>query len=333
MEWKGKNIALTGATGFIGAWLANSLLDEGANITLLMRKNSPRGLIRFKGRENSIKVLYGDVRDPDAMKGLVNGQDALFHLAAITQVLYSKTHPVDTFNIDANGTLNILEALRKSARPPFLLFVSTDKVYGEPKYVPIDEDCPVSSKSPYDAAKLAADRLVNSYNISYGLKSSIVRMSNIIGGGDANILRAVPDFILNVLSNKAPVIRGNGKHIRDYLYVKDAVAGIKLVAEKQNKSNGEVFNLGTGKPTSVIQLANMVIAIADRPKKIKPILLKGDTLGEIDKQYISSGKIRRVLGWKPAYTLKEALKETLEWYDANPEWISVVERVNKYYSV
>ena len=118
----------------------------------------------------------------------------------------------------------------------------------------------------------AADRLVNSYLISYGLKGTIMRPSNVIGGRDANIWRAVPDFALSIINNRPPTIRGNGKHIRDYTYVSDTVAAIRLAAENQNKSNGEVFNIGTGKPTSVLELAKLLIDVSSK-KSLKPIVM------------------------------------------------------------
>ena len=333
MEWKGKKVAVTGATGFIGSWLTDALAENGADITVLIRKDSPRGQSVLGSATSKVKVIYGDIREREPVQKLVNGSDIIFHLAAITQVIYSKTHPVETFEIDANGTLNVLEAIRESKADPFLVFQSTDKVYGEPEHVPISEDCRLSSKSPYDAAKMAADRLVNSYFVSYGLRGAITRPSNVIGGKDANILRVVPDFVLSVLKNKSPIIRGNGKHIRDYTYVKDTVAALKLIGEKQERSNGEIFNLGTGIPTSVLEIADLVIELSGSKNKLKPVLLNKSTPGEIDKQYLSSKKIKKVLGWEPKFSLREGLKETLEWYRENPKWQRVVERVNKYYGV
>lgn len=333
MNWKYKKVAITGATGFIGSWLTEDLVTRGAEVTILVRKDSPRG-IRVLGKyADKVKIIYGDVREYDTIRSFVSDKDYIFHLAAITQVLYSTTHPVDTFNIDANGTLNILEAIRASSSQPFLIFQSTDKVYGEPNYVPIDERCGLSSKSPYDASKIAADRLVNSYFTSYGLKGTILRPSNVIGGRDANIWRAVPDFVLSIINNKPPTIRGNGKHIRDYTYVSDTVAAIRLAAEKQTKSNGEVFNIGTGKPTSVLDLSNLLIEVSGMKRKMKPVLMNKNTPSEIYKQYLTSAKARKLLGWVPKVSLKEGLKKTFEWYIQNPWWLSVIKDVEKYYSI
>ena len=332
MYWNGKTIAITGATGFVGSWLAESLVKSGADVTILVRKDSPRGLDVIKNIRDKIKVIYGDIRDYAAVKKLIKNKQAVFHLAAITQVIYSKTHPVETFNIDANGTLNVLEAIRKTNDQSFLMFQSTDKVYGEPKYVPIDENCDLSSKSPYDAAKIAADRMVNAYFTSYGLNGTILRPSNIIGGRDANIWRVAPDFILSILRGKPPVIRGNGKHIRDYTYVEDVVEAIKLVVEKQNLSNGEVFNVGTGRPTSVLDLANLIIKIGGYKNKIKPKILCEETKGEIDKQFINPNKLQR-LGWTPTFNLESGLRETMNWYKENRDWTNIVKRVEKFYSV
>lgn len=333
MSWKDKKVAITGATGFIGSWLTEDLVNKGAEVTILVKKDSPRG-VRVLGKySDKVNVIYGDVREYDTMKAFVSDKDYIFHLAAITQVLYSAANPVATFNIDANGTLNILEAIRSSKSSPFLVFQSTDKVYGEPSYVPIDERCGLSSKSPYDASKIAADRLVNSYFTSYGLKGTILRPSNVIGGRDANIWRAVPDFVLSIINNKPPKIRGNGKHIRDYTYVSDTVAAIRLAAEKQARSNGEVFNIGTGKPTSVLELAKTLIKVSGMEKTMKPIILDKNTPSEIYRQYLASAKAKRLLGWVPKVSLKEGLKKTLGWYRQNLWWTSVIKDVEKYYSI
>ncbi len=331
--WEGRKVSITGANGFIGSWLTETLSEKGAYLTILIKKDSPIGTDSIKHLMGKVKIVYGNIKDSSSVEKLVKDKEFVFHLAAVTQVIYAKNNPREAFEVNANGTLNVLEALRKNKENAFLVFASTDKVYGEPKQLPITEDHPLLSKSPYDAAKLAADRLVHSYHLTYGINSGIVRWSNTIGGRDSNFLRVVPDFINSVIKQTPPTIRGNGKHIRDYMYVLDSVNGIMSIGEKSNVSNGDVFNIGTEKPTSVLELANLIIKLMGKEGKMRPVVLNKDTSGEIDKQYLSSKKAVEKLGWKPAYNLEQSLKETIKWYKSNPKWSEVMERVKNYYKL
>jgi CDP-glucose 4,6-dehydratase len=244
--------------------------------------------------------------------------------------LDSINDPKESVEVNVGGTLNVIEAVRKNDSIEFLVYASTDKVYGEPKYLPIDEDHPLSAVSPYDASKLGGDLLLTSYQATYGLASSTTRWSNTIGGRDANLLRAAPDFITSILHGKAPTIRGNGTHIRDYMYVEDAISGIVKVAENQSISKGRVYNLGTETPTSVIEIANIIIKKMGYSDKMKPVILGNETKGEITKQYLSSKRARKELRWSPAYSLEESIEKTIDWYRQNHQWYEVMQRVASY---
>jgi len=331
--WNDKRVLVTGATGFIGSWLVERLSNLGATITVFIKENDPIDLASLVEVKDKVKIFYGDIRESDTVYQALNNQEIIFHLAAITQVLYAIKNPAETVAVDVNGTLNILEAIRNNDIDPFLVFASTDKVYGEPKYLPIDEEHVLLAKSPYDASKLAADRLVSSYFNTYGIKSSIVRWSNTYGGRDSNILRAVPDFIMSILNNKPPIIRGNGKHIRDYMYVDDAISGILLIAEKQAKSNGEAFNIGTERPTSVLDLAKLITKLMKLEVKTSPIILNKPLYGEIEVQYLSYKKAYQVLGWEPKINLEDGLKDTIEWYKNNRHWLNVINKVSNFYGI
>lgn len=328
--FSGKRIAITGANGFVGSWLTEALVGKGADVAILMEKNEVVGKRSIKQIEDKLSIIYGDIRDEGSVRKLVEDREIVFHLAAVTQVMYAKDHPVETFDINATGTLKLLEAIRASKSVPFLLYMSTDKVYGEPKYLPIDEAHPLQGKSPYDASKLAADVLVHSYYMTYGMRSSTVRCSNIIGGRDANFLRIVPDIAASIIKKEQPQIRGNGMHVRDYMYISDAVDALMLVAKEQKTTAGDVFNIGTERPTSVIDITNMIIKIAGKAA-LKPKILNMDTTGEIDKQYLSSKKAREKLGWKPKYALEKGLKESVDWYMKNLWWQEVMDDNRAYY--
>ena len=331
-DWKEKRVLVTGATGFIGSWLTESLLDKGASVSVLVKKDDPLGLGGISSIKDKLKIIYCDIRDREKIQKKVYGQEVIFHLAAITQVLFSIKNPQDTYDVNVNGTLNILESARKSTIECFV-FASTDKVYGEPRYLPIDESHPLSSKSPYDASKIAADQLVSSYALTYGLPTSTARWSNTIGGRDCNILRAVPDFITSILYKKQLTIRGDGKHVRDYMYVKDAVAAIISLVENRDVANREAFNFGTERPTSVHELANLIIKLMGMERKIHPSILSKNVDAEIREQYLSSKKAREKLRWSPKFRLEDGLKKTIEWYKENPSWYDLMQKVAKYYNL
>lgn len=331
--WEGKKVAVTGGNGFIGSWLTERLVSLGADLTLLIRKDSPRGTEPIKDIIEGVKIVRGDVRSKQDVKNILNENQFVFHLAAITQVLYSNAHPEEAYTTNAIGTLNVLEAIRASPMEHFLIFMSSDKVYGEPRILPIKEEDCLAAKSPYDASKVSADRLAASYFTTYGVKGAIMRPSNTIGGRDANYLRIVPDFAYSILNNKPPVIRGNGTNVRDYTYVQDTVSGLLLAGEKNNVSNGEVFNIGTGKHTSVINLANAMIRLIKGEGALSPVIMNQGSAGEIDRQYLSNSKAKKLLGWEPAHELEEALRESIVWYMTNPSWVNVVERVKERYSI
>ena len=329
--WQDKRILVTGATGFIGSWLTEELVRRNSMVTIFVRKEDPLGTDAVAHLLDKIKIIYGDIKDIDSIKNAVINQDIIFHLAAYSQVINSLINPIEAMGVNATGTLNLLESIRKSKSDPIFIFSSTDKVYGEPKYLPIDEKHPLNAKSPYDASKLAADRLTFSYHIAYDIKAIISRWSNVIGGRDANYLRALPDFIITMLKNKPPAIRGNGKHIRDYMYVTDAINGVLLLAEKNSQVKGEAFNFGTERPTSVIDLANLVIKYMNFGNKLEPVILNKSTPGEISGQYLTAKKAVNELKWKPHVDLESGIKLTIEWYRKNSWWLDVIERVKHYY--
>ncbi|MCJ7816581.1 MAG: GDP-mannose 4,6-dehydratase [Candidatus Aenigmarchaeota archaeon] len=329
MNWKGTNVLVTGATGFLGSWLTERLAGEGANVSVLVENECTRKVC-IKHLLGKLDVVTGDVRDPETVRKMMGDKDVIFHLAAVTQVIYAIRNPVETFDVNLKGTLNILECLRKNDHP-FLVYMSTDKVYGEPSRLPIEADDPLSAKSPYDASKLAADRACYSYHKTYGTKLSIVRSSNIYGGREANELRAVPDFVRSLIRSQPPVIRGSGRHERDFVYVGDVVNGLVSVAENSGKTNGEAFVFGTGRPVSVYDLAK--IAIKASGLKLEPEVLGKPTPGEIDRQYISYKKAREFFGWQPKVRLEDGLALTLKWYRQNP-WIEdVIKATSERYKI
>ncbi len=324
--WSDRRVLITGATGFIGSWLTEDLISKGASVSVFVRKDS-FGTDAVKHLESKLKIFYGDITQKDTITPAISDQEIIFHLAAYSQVLHSIENPSEAFLVNATGTLNLLEEVRKNNSNSIFVFASTDKVYGEPKHLPIDELHTLSAKSPYDASKLAADRLTYSYYTSYGMNCTISRWSNTIGGRDANILRAVPDFVTSLLNNKPPTIRRTGEDVRDYMYVTDAIHGIELLAEEINLTKGQAFNLGTEKPMKLIELCKLILKTMGLGNKFQPTILGKQIPGEIDKQYLSAKKSREVTKWNPEVTLEEGIKKSIEWYSQNRWWEEVMKRV------
>jgi nucleoside-diphosphate-sugar epimerase len=158
-----------------------------------------------------------------------------------------------------------------------------------------------------------------------------MRWSNTIGGRDSNILRVAPDFTVSILNKKHPVIRGYGQHIRDFMFIEDTVNAAITVAEKQKITNGEAFNFGTGKPTKVLDLAELMIKLTGNENILKPIILNNPSVGEIDRQYLSFSKAKEKLGWEPKFNLEESVRNTIQWYSDNKWWFEVIERVSNFY--
>jgi len=270
----------------------------------------------IRGFEDEVDVVTGDVRDQNVINRITAEKDIIFHLAAITQVAASFTDPPETFSVNFQGTVALLEAMRKLDQRQALILASTDKVYGDSSTLPITEENQLIGKSPYDASKIASERAAFAYYKTYGLSVVISRSSNVYGGRDMNFLRAIPNFVSSVITEREITIRGSGKHIRDYMYIDDAVESFLRMATNIDRIKGEVFNFGTGRATSVTELASLICGLAGASRYN---ILGRETTGEIDAQYLDYTKAQRELEWQPNVELEEGLSRTLDWYKANTE--------------
>jgi len=320
MDWKDKNVLITGITGFVGTWLAKDLVEKGATVVGFIRDEIPNMPLRTMGIYSKLGAApNGDVISFNSVKRVFNEYeiDTCFHLAAQTIVGVAKRSPVITFDVNIKGTWNILEAARTSEKLKRLVIASTDKVYGEPIKLPITEDHPLLAAYPYDASKACVERLAKTYFVTYGLPVTITRCCNIFGGGDLNFSRIIPGTIKSIILNQNPIIRSDGTPVRDFIYVKDAARAYVMLAESMGKAgvNGEAFNFGSNAPINMLDLVKKIIEVSGRTQ------LKPDVQGtrkpdaEIDRQYLSSEKAKRMLGWQPQFNLESSLKETIKWYE------------------
>lgn len=308
-------VMVTGADGFIGSHLTEELVKKGEKVKAFCYYNSfgKWGWIDTLDPhiKNEIEVFMGDIRDPYGVRTAMQGQDIVYHLAALIAIPFSYHSPDSYVDTNIKGTLNVLNAARDVGTKR-LLVTSTSEVYGTAQYVPIDEKHPFQGQSPYSATKIGADRLAESFYRSFNLPVTIVRPFNTYGPRQSG--RAViPTIITQLLSGAKEIRLGSLTPTRDFNYVKDTAAGFMAIAAC-DKAVGEEINIATGREISIGDLANELI------RQISPdakIVCESERLrpekSEVNRLLGCAGKLRAMTGWAPAYTFEQGLAETTEW--------------------
>jgi NAD dependent epimerase/dehydratase len=312
-KWN-KTVLVTGAGGFVGSHLTEHLVDLRANVKAFVRYNSRNdwGMLELlpKGTLNQIEVIMGDLRDADAVRHAAKDVDIIFHLGSLIAIPYSYIHPRETIETNIIGTLNVLTAAKENDIEK-IVHTSTSEVYGTARYVPIDENHPLQGQSPYSASKIGADKIAESFYMSFGLPVAIIRPFNTYGPMQS--ARAVIPTIITQALTSEKIFLGSLHPTRDYTYVKDVVEGFIKVAESP-KSVGEVINIGSNSEISIGNLANKIISltgknaeiITDSPR-IRP------PKSEVERLWCDNTKAKKILKWKPKTPLEEGLKRTIEW--------------------
>ncbi len=310
-----KKVLVTGADGFIGSHLTESLLEKGYEVKAFAYYNSFNtwGWLDSLPKEmlNEIEVFTGDIRDPNGVREAMKGVEGVFHLAALIAIPFSYHSPDSYVDTNIKGTLNVLQAARDLATERVLV-TSTSEVYGTTRYVPIDENHPYQGQSPYSATKIGADRLAESFYRSFGLPVSIVRPFNTFGPRQS--ARAViPTIISQLLAGKEEIQLGSLTPTRDFNYVKDTAAGFIAIAESE-KTIGEEINIATQQEISIGELAREIISqinpsarIVCDEQRLRP------EKSEVNRLLGSNEKIGRLTGWKQQYTFAEGIAETIAW--------------------
>ena len=305
---KDRRVLVTGGAGFVGSNLVARLIAEGARVTVLddlftgRRENLPASGFEF---------VHGSVCDPAIVEEMVGRNDIVFHLAA-RNIVVSTRNPREDFETNIGGTLNVLLAAR-AAGTERVVYTSSTSVYGNPRYLPINEDDHLSALTPYAVSKLAGENYCMAFYESYGLATTAVRYSNIFGPGQdaANpYCGVVAKFIEALLAGRAPMVHGDGDQTRDFTFVADAV-GATVLAATSDRAVGEVFNVGTGIETRVNQLAEILIRITG--VKVEPEHIDRRDVDNIRRRVVNIEKTRRALRWVPEVTLEQGLRRTLEW--------------------
>jgi NAD dependent epimerase/dehydratase len=316
LELSGKKILITGADGFIGSHLVESLLEKECHVKAFVFYNSFNswGWLDTLSKETlkSIEVVTGDIRDSNGIRNEVKGVDIIFHLAALIAIPFSYHSPDSYIDTNIKGTLNVLQASRdyNSER---VIITSTSEVYGTAKYVPIDEKHPFQGQSPYSASKIGADKIAESFCRSFEVPVVIARPFNTYGPRQS--ARAViPTIVMQLLNDKKDIQLGSLSPTRDLNYVSDICNGLIALAESDEAIGREV-NIGSGTEISIDELANLIIDIMEvdasvisDENRVRP------ENSEVERLVCNSGLLHQLTGWKPEITIKEGLVKTIEWF-------------------
>ena len=309
-------ILVTGADGFIGSHLTEELIKQGYEVRAFVFYNSFNswGWIDSFPEEikNKIEIFAGDIRDPNGIRVAMESCDTVFHLAALIGIPFSYHSPDSYVDTNIKGTLNILQAA-KLLNTKRVLVTSTSEVYGTAQYVPIDEKHPFQGQSPYSATKIGADRIAESFFRSFELPVTIVRPFNTYGPRQS--ARAViPTIISQLLNGIEEIILGDLTPIRDFVFVKDTVNGFIEIAKSQ-KTIGEEINIATQSEISIGDLAQNIINIINPQAKIicdKQRIRPEKS--EVKRLCGSNEKLKKLTNWQQVYSLKDGLKETIDWF-------------------
>jgi UDP-glucose 4-epimerase len=308
MTLQDRRVLVTGGAGFVGSNLTRRLIEAGARVTVLddlftgRRENLP---------DQGFTFVQGSVCDPPLVEHLVAGADVVFHCAA-RNIVVSTKDPRQDYETNIGGTLNVLLAAR-AAGTGRVVYTSSTSVYGNPRYLPINEDDHLSLLTPYAVSKLAGENYCIAFYESYGLPTTAVRYSNIFGPGQdpANpYCGVVAKFADALFAGNPPVIHGDGNQTRDFTYIDDAVTAT-ILAATSDRALGEVFNVGTGMETRVNELAALLIKLIGVP--VTPQHSDRRDVDNIRRRVVNIEKTRRALRWVPEITLEEGLRRTVEW--------------------
>lgn len=316
MSYKEKKVLVTGADGFIGSYLVEKLIEEGADVKAFVFYNSFNswGWLEnlSKSKLEKVEIFSGDIRDPNGVRTAMEGCEIVFHLAALIAIPYSYHSPDSYVDTNVKGTLNIVQAAR-ILKVKRVLVTSTSEVYGTAKYVPIDENHPRQPQSPYSASKIGADSIAESFYRSFDLPLTIVRPFNTYGPRQS--ARAIiPTIITQLLAGQTKIKLGDLSPTRDLLYVKDTVNGFLEIA-KSSSLIGHDCNIATNSEISMKNLAEEIIKqINPNARVVIDKLRLRPQKSEVFRLFGSNNKILKNTNWELKYTFSQGIKETIEWF-------------------
>lgn len=308
---KGKNILVTGGTGFVGSHMVKALLAQHARVFVPFRSLDPHSYFVTEKLSRKAVLIMCDIKDKDRVFDIVSKYsiDYIFHLAAQAIVTTAYDNPVETIESNVMGTTHILEAARRFSHVKGVIVASSDKAYGKSRKPYVETD-PLKGDHPYEVSKSATDLITQAYAKTYRLPVVVTRFGNIYGEGDLNFSRIIPGIMKSIITKEKLVLRSNGTHVRDYVYVGDVVSGYLFLLGHLDSVKGDVFNLSSDDTYSVKDLIKQAQKVLKR--KVSYII-EDSAKNEIPYQHLNFNKIKKI-GWNPSHNLYSSLRETYYWY-------------------
>ncbi len=322
-EFKNKKVLITGGLGFVGSNLSIRLAESGADV-LIVDNMLPRqggNLFNIEPVKNKVRVNISDIRNRTSMNHLVKGMDYIFHLAGQVNHVDSVKNPLNDLSINVEGTLVIMEALRENNPGAKVIFTGTRGEYGTSLKLPVSERHEINPIGIYAITNFAAERIVLTYHNLHKIKSVCLRITNTFGPRhqmNHDEYGVFNWFIRKAMDNDTISIFGDGRILRDYLFIDDLVESLSMIALKES-AYGEVYNIGSGVPVNFLDLANKIISITGSGKtKYTGFTTERKAL-EPGDYYADITKIHKAIGWKPKTALDSGIKKTIKYYKQNKD--------------
>lgn len=319
--FRGARALITGGMGFLGSNLAIRLVEAGANVTIIdaMIPGYGGNLFNIEPIKDQVTVNFSDIRDNNVMNYLVRDQDFVFHLAGQVDHIMSMKDPFPDIDINVKGTAILLEACRYHSPGAKLVYTGTRGQYGKPESLPVAETAPTQPLGIYEITNLAAEKLVEAYHLAFGVRSCVLRITNTYGPRAQmrhSRYGVVNWFIRLALDGATIPVFGDGKILRDFLYVDDCVRAIMMCAA-DDKASGQKFNVGVDEPHDFCELAETIVEIAGQGRWELTPFSEERKAQEPGDFYSDISKIDKLLGWRPTTALADGLRQTIEYYKAN----------------
>lgn len=321
--WKGRRVLITGASGFLGAWLSRLLVDGEAEVRGfdLVEGVCPKA----HGLAGRMPIIRGSVLDLQAVERAIrdHGIEVCFHLAGQSMIEGAASSPLAAFDVNIRGTWTVLEACRRAGTLRAVVCASSNHAYGPQESAPFLEEQPLNQLDVYGASKACADILARSFAHNFGMRVVAVRNVNSFGPGDPHTSHIVTGSILALLRGEAPVIRSDGSPVKAYLHARDTVEAYALLGEHAGDPTvrGEAFNVTPAEPVQVLDLVRLIVKVSGKAG-VEPLVAATDLSQKDFFEHLSGEKLKRVLGWAPRLTLEEGLRDTYRWYaEHGTAWI------------
>jgi len=317
-EFAGKSVLVTGGMGFIGSNLAIRLAEAGAKVTILDAMIPDYGGNEFNITpvNNLLRVNYCDIRDETAVNYLVKEKDFIFHLAGQVCHLMSLSNPFPDIEMNITGTAILMEACRKFNPKATVVYTGTRGQYGPSVKLPVNEQAPTNPKGIYEISNLTAEKIIKVYNDAHGIKSVLLRLTNIYGPRSQMMhsrFGVCNWFIRLAMDDEKIKVFGDGSILRDFCYVDDCVDAILRLALTP-KAYGEIFNVGSDIPVNFIELADTIVKIAKKGSWEFAEFSPERKAQEPGDSYLDISKIKAFTGWQPAISLEDGLAKTVAYY-------------------